>query len=126
MNTALLCTKAALEKKAERLVILDLSKLSCFTDFFVICNGNSDRHVQAIADCIEQFLGKQKIKPLSIEGHSEGRWILLDYGEVVVHVFQDMLRDYYDLEALWSSATRIKIPTEYYTEASWKTFSNPL
>ncbi len=117
-TTALLCAKAALEKKAEKLVILDLSKLSCFTDFFILCNGNSDRQVKAISDSIEAFLSKQKIKPLNIEGYSEGRWVLLDYGDVIVHVFQDMLRDYFDLEALWSQAMKVKIPTEYYTETS--------
>ena len=107
---AFLCARAALDHKAVDLVILEVMKLSSFTDYFVICSGNSDRQVQAIAAHIEEKLGKGEIHPLSIEGKREGRWILLDYGDVVIHVFYQPVREFYDLERLWSDAPRIELP----------------
>jgi ribosome-associated protein len=91
-------------------VVLEVKKLSSFTDFFVICSGTSDRQVQAIAGHIEEKLGAEKIRPLSVEGKREGRWVLLDYGDVVVHVFYQPVRDFYDLERLWADAPRIEPP----------------
>jgi ribosome-associated protein len=107
---AFLCARAALDHKAVDLVILDVKKLSSFTDFFVICSGNSDRQVQAIAGHIEEKLEEGNIRPLSIEGKREGRWVLLDYGDVVIHVFYQPVREFYDLERLWSDAPRIELP----------------
>ncbi len=107
---AFLCSRAALDHKANDLVILEVKKISSFTDYFVICSGNSDRQVQAIATHIEEKLGKQGVRPLSTEGKREGRWVLLDYGEVVVHVFYQPVREFYDLERLWSDAPRIEPP----------------
>ncbi len=107
---AFLCARAALDHKAVDLVILEVMKLSSFTDYFVICSGNSDRQVQAIAAHIEEKLGQGGIRPLSIEGKREGRWVLLDYGDVVIHVFYQPVREFYDLERLWSDAPRIEIP----------------
>jgi len=107
---AFLCARAALDHKAVDLVILEVKNLSSFTDYFVICSGNSDRQVQAIAAHIEEKLGKGEIHPLSIEGKREGRWILLDYGDVVIHVFYQPVREFYDLERLWSDAPRIELP----------------
>jgi ribosome-associated protein len=101
--------KAALGKKALGLVVLDVRELSSVTDTFIICSGRSNRQVIAIADFIQEDLKKQKIKPLSVEGTKEGHWILLDYGHIVIHVFYDPVRRFYDLEGLWMDAKRIKI-----------------
>jgi ribosome-associated protein len=114
LQRALLCAKAAIDKKAERLKILDLTELSGFTDYFIICSGTSDRQVQAIATSIESAMSELGLEPLSSEGHSEGRWVLLDFGDFVVHVFLDALREYYDLESLWAEAPRLKVPAEFY------------
>jgi ribosome-associated protein len=107
---AFLCARAALDHKANDLVILEVKNLSSFTDYFIVCSGNSDRQVQAISAHIEEKLGKEEIHPLSVEGKREGRWVLLDYGDVVVHVFYQPVRDFYDLERLWSDAPRIELP----------------
>ena len=107
---AFLCARAALDHKAVDLVILEVKNLSSFTDYFVICSGNSDRQVQAIAAHIEEKLGQGGIRPLSIEGKREGRWVLLDYGDVVIHVFYQPVREFYNLERLWSDAPRIELP----------------
>jgi len=111
---ALECARAALEKKAENLKILDLTKISGFTDYFVICSGMSDRQVQAIASSVEQHLEGMGAELMNFEGLSDGRWVLMDFGDVVVHVFQDALREYYDLENLWADAPRVAIPAEFY------------
>ncbi len=107
---AFLCARALLDRKAIDLVILEVKDLSSFTDYFLICSGNSDRQVQAIAFHIEEKLGKQGIHPLGVEGKREGRWILLDYGEVIIHVFYQPVREFYDLERLWSEAPRVELP----------------
>ena len=111
---ALHCARAALDKKAGHLKVLDLTKLSGFTDFFVVCSGTSDRQVQAIADAIENEMDSKGHKMISKEGYSDGRWVLLDFGDVVAHVFLDALREYYDLENLWADAPKVKIPAEFY------------
>ena len=108
---AFLCARALLDRKAIGLVILEVKDLSSFTDYFLICSGNSDRQVQAIASHLQEKLGKDGIHPLGIEGKREGRWILLDYGDVVVHIFFHPVREFYDLERLWSEATRVELPS---------------
>jgi ribosome-associated protein len=95
---------AAAAKKAERIVILDVSKQLVITDYFVICSGNTDRQVRTIADEVERQLAAHKVKPYRREGEREGTWILLDYVDFVVHVFRKEERDYYELERLWSDA----------------------
>jgi len=114
---ALECARAAIDKKAENVRVLDLREISGFTDYFVICSGVSDRQIQAIADSIENSMSKKGYDLLSIEGYSEGRWVLMDFGDIVVHVFIDALREYYDLESLWSDAPRVKIPSDFYGPA---------
>lgn len=109
---AFLCAQAALDHKAIDLVILSIQNLSSFTDYFVICSGNSDRQVQAIASHIEEKLAGIGLPPLGIEGKREGRWILLDYGEVVVHIFYHPVREFYDLERLWSDAPQVELPKQ--------------
>lgn len=109
---AFLCARAALDHKAIDLVILSIQNLASFADYFVICSGNSDRQVQAIASHIEEKLAKEGLQPLGIEGKREGRWVLLDYGEVVVHVFYQPVREFYDLERLWADAPRVILPPQ--------------
>ena len=100
--------QAASSKKAERIVILDVSKQLVITDHFVICSGNTDRQVKTIADEVErQLLDKHQRKPYRREGEREGTWVLLDYVDFVVHVFRKEERDYYELERLWSDAEQI-------------------
>ena len=113
-DKAMNCARAAIEKKAENIKILNLTDLSGFTDYFVICSGTSDRQVQAIADSVEYVMDSTGHELLSSEGYSEGRWVLMDFGDVVVHIFLDALREYYDLEALWADAPRVKVPSEFY------------
>jgi ribosome-associated protein len=102
--------EAASEKKALNLVVLDLRGLTSIADVFIICSGRSNRQVNAIADSIVARLKKHKIKPLSVEGTGKGHWILLDYGHVVIHVFYEPVRQFFDLEGLWSDAKRITTP----------------
>ena len=106
---SLLCLKAATEKKAQDLILLELKGISSFTDYFVICSGRSDRQVQAIAQAIEAALKTEGIRPLGQEGTAAGRWILMDYEDVVVHVFLEPVRKFYDLEGLWIDAPRIDL-----------------
>jgi ribosome-associated protein len=98
--------KAALDKKAEDLRILDLRGTSAFTDFFVILHGNSGRQNAAIADGIEDALKAVKLRPLGVEGRAHGEWILMDYGFFLVHIFSRAARDYYAMEKLWADAPR--------------------
>ena len=106
----LLCAHAALEKKAFDIAILELRTLSSLTDYFLICSGRSDRQVQAIAQSIEETLKKQGLRPLGIEGTGVGRWILMDYDDVIIHIFYEPIRAYFDLEGLWVGAPRIAVP----------------
>lgn len=101
--------KAVLGRKAVNVVALDVRDLTSIADVFIICSGRSNRQVSAIADHIERELRKEKIKPLSVEGTAEGQWVLMDYGNVVIHVFFESIREFYDLEGLWSDAPRITI-----------------
>ena len=102
--------EAASEKKALNLIVLDVRDLTSIADVFIICSGRSNRQVNAIADSIVAKLKKHKIKPLSIEGTGEGHWVLLDYGHVVIHVFYEPVREFFDLEGLWADAKRITPP----------------
>lgn len=97
---------AVLDRKAVDLAILDLRSVSSVTDYFVICTGRSDVHVRAICDRVEEKLAGENERPVAREGVAHGRWALLDYGDVVVHVFQPESRAFYDLERLWSHAPR--------------------
>jgi ribosome-associated protein len=99
----------ALSKKAEDVVILDLRGLSTVTDFFVICSGSSDTHVRAISDAIEDGLEAEGVRKWHIEGYTHRRWVLLDYVDVVVHVFHHKTREFYLLERLWGDAKIEKI-----------------
>lgn len=104
---ALIIGNSCLEKKAEDVVILDMQKVSTFCDYFVVASAGSFKKTTAIADYIEESLSKRRLKPHHIEGREDGRWILLDYGSVVVHIFYEQDRRFYDLERLWGDAKRI-------------------
>jgi ribosome-associated protein len=102
--------QAVLGKKAAHVVALDVHELTSIADVFIICSGRSNRQVVAIAEHIERQLRKHKIRPLSVEGTAEGHWVLMDYGHVIIHVFFESVREFYDLEGLWSDARRIPVP----------------
>ncbi len=87
-------------------MLLDLSDLTDIADIFVIASGTSERHVKTISDSIGQGMKEKGVKPLSGEGYEEGRWVIMDYGDVIVHVFLESLRELYDLESLWIEARR--------------------
>ncbi|MBI4617946.1 MAG: ribosome silencing factor [Planctomycetes bacterium] len=104
---ALECARIAEGKKAERVVVLDVESLILITHYFVICSGNNRRQCQAIADEIRSTLKDKGAPKLGIEGYAEGRWILMDYEDVVVHIFLDEVRKYYDLELLWGDGVKV-------------------
>jgi ribosome-associated protein len=105
---AILCAREAIRFKALDLVLLDVSRFSSFADFFIICSGKSGRQVQGIADNLENNLKSHGLKPIGTEGKREGHWVLMDYGDVIIHVFYEPVRYFYDLESLWSEAPRIE------------------
>jgi ribosome-associated protein len=101
--------RASEAKKAEDIVILGLSEISSFTDYFIILHGNSARQNVAIYEAIEQDLKKEQIKPLSIEGRENAEWILMDYGHFIVHIFSEKAREYYALEKLWGDGLKLSL-----------------
>ena len=109
---ALLCINALLEKKAKDLVVLNVKELSAFADYFLICSGTSDRQLRAVAAAIQENLKTAGIAPLGIEGEAAGQWILMDYDDVIIHIFLETVRSFYDLERLWSEAPRMAVPDE--------------
>jgi ribosome-associated protein len=109
---AALTSRIAADKKAMDVVVLDMRDASSITDYFLICSGGSERQVRAIADAIDEQLGQSGIASLGVEGYREGRWILMDYGDVIVHVFSQETRDFYDLERLWGDVPRFDLGRE--------------
>jgi ribosome-associated protein len=103
--------RAVLGKKAMAVAVLDVSPLTTMADCFIICSGRSNRQVAAIAEHIRGELKAQGIRPLSVEGLKDGHWVLMDYGHVIIHVFYEPVRAFYDLEGLWSDARRISTPS---------------
>ena len=110
VKLALTC---ASDKKAFDMVALDLREIASFTEFFIICSGTNQRQVQAISDEINEQLKKQlNVKAIRIEGYSAAEWILLDYGDFIVHIFEKEARDFYDLARLWRDAKKVEIPKD--------------
>lgn len=116
-DKVLLCTRFALDKKAYDLELLEVSKLTSVADFFLICTGRSDTQVRAIAQHLEESLQAHGIRPLAVEGYPRGQWVLMDYGDVVIHIFYQPIRGFYDLEGLWMRARRVRLPEPYYSQA---------
>ncbi len=106
-----LALHSASEKKAFNLVALDLREVASFTEFFIIASGSNQRQVQAIADEIEEQLKAQlKSRPVRTEGYSTADWLLMDYGDFIVHIFEQKAREFYDLERLWRDARKVDLP----------------
>lgn len=104
---AKMCVDAADDKKASDIITLDVSKLTSYTDMFVICSAPSERQVQAIVSNVVDVLREQGVRPLGVEGMGTSAWVLLDLGSVIFHCFSDSAREYYDLEGLWIDAERV-------------------
>lgn len=120
-DRAILCAAYALEKKALEVRVLEVKGLSTLTDYLLIASGSSDRQVQAVAEAVRAGLkDEHATPPMAVEGMKEGRWILLDYGDVMVHIFHKPVRDFYDLDGLWSEAPEVEIPDEYHWERKAK------
>lgn len=110
---AILAALAASDKKATDIMAIDVAELLVVTDYFVICTGTTNIQVRAIADEVEDRLREEGgIKPIGREGADEGKWVLLDFGDLVIHVFQPEERDFYRLEKLWGDAPRLALPEE--------------
>ena len=105
-----ICALAADSRQADEIVVLDMTPHSSIADRFVICQGRSDRQVKAIADAVEEQLGKNGEKPRAMEGYQTGSWILIDYVDLVVHVFDPETREFYGLERLWGHADQVAVP----------------
>ncbi len=103
------CGRLALEKKAEDVLVIDLAGLTDIADAFLLATGGSERHVRTISDTVEKGMKGKGLKPAFIEGYEQGRWVIMDYGDVIVHVFLEDLRELYDLEGLWIEADRQKM-----------------
>ena len=114
---ALECTRAALDRKAYDLQVLETGGVSSIADYFILCSGRSDTQVQAIADGVEEHLERLGTRPLAVEGRQRGQWVLLDYGDGVVHVFYVPVRAFYDLEHLWNRAPRVELPEPFQSQA---------
>jgi ribosome-associated protein len=104
--------RAALDKKASQVVVLDLRHTPAFTDFFVLCSGQNSRQVKAIADSVEEALGAAGVRPAHVEGYDRAEWVLMDFFTFIVHVFAPHTRDFYSLERLWGDAERIEMGDE--------------
>jgi len=116
--------RAASDKKALDLVVLDLRQIASFTDFFVITSGTNVRQVKAIADEVVEQLKRQGTRAARVEGYSTAEWVLVDYGDFILHVFEDKARKFYDLERLWRDAVRVPVPSQLIdTDGSLRTES---
>ena len=124
---ALLLTRFALEKKARDLVVMEVRDVTSIGDYFIICSGSSDRQVQSIAQGIEENLSEAGHPPLSVEGVHRGHWVLMDFSDVIVHIFYEPVREFYDLEGLWGHAPRVELPEPYSTLVEqFQAADNPL
>ena len=109
LDTARAAVEAALDRKAMNPVLMDVRSLASYTDYVLVVSGRSDRQVQAISDGVKQALVGRGLRPLGIEGDARGQWALVDFGDVVMHVFHHPVREVYDLESLWIDAPRVKL-----------------
>ncbi len=112
LERSLKCAELAFDKKGSDIKVIDIKDVSSIADYLVLVSGNSDKHVQAIADNIKTGLKKYG-KTNEIEGITEGKWVVMDYIDVLVHIFHEPLRSYYDLDSLWKEGNEISLPEEY-------------
>ena len=112
-DKALLLTQAALDKKACDLVVLDVHEHTSIADYFIVCSGRSDRQVQSIAQGLEDDAAEDGVKPFAVEWMQRGHWVLVDFSDVIVHVFYQPVRKFYDLDGLWGHAPRAKLPDAF-------------
>jgi ribosome-associated protein len=105
----LLCAKAAYEKKAEQIRVLNVSALTSLAEYFVLCSGSSHRQVQAVAEAVDKLLAEAGCAPMSVEGAAHANWILMDYTNVIVHIFQTDMREFYGLDQLWGDAKKVRV-----------------
>jgi ribosome-associated protein len=104
--------EAAQDRKATNIVVLNLKKSSAFTDYFVLCTGQNVRQVTAIADAVQETLRKHQLRPAHVEGYDRAEWVLLDYFDIIIHIFTPSTREFYSLDRLWGQAVRIAIPDQ--------------
>jgi ribosome-associated protein len=104
---ARLCLEIIRERKAIDPILMEVGRLTSFTDYFLVASGNSSRQVQAISQHMARRLREEGFRPLGVEGEQEGHWVLMDYGDVVIHIFYQPVREFYDLEGLWREAPRV-------------------
>jgi ribosome-associated protein len=104
-----------LDKKASQLVVLEVRDFTSIADYFIICSGRSDRQVQSIAQGIQETARETGIAVISVEGLTRGHWVLMDYADVIVHVFYQPVREFYDLDGLWADAPKVQLPEPYST-----------
>jgi ribosome-associated protein len=116
-SRALECIGAALDRKAYDLVALEVGRLTTIADYFIICSGRSDTQVRAIAEHVVEQLEERGARRPGVEGLENGHWVLIDFGDVVVHVFHVPVREFYDLERLWSRAPRPDLPEPFQSQA---------
>lgn len=109
LSTVRVAVAAALDRKAIDLKVIDLDRVSDFTEFFLICSGTSERQVKAISDAVVRTLRSAGRRPISVEGHKNGHWVLLDYGTFVAHIFDEETRAFYALERLWSDGDDVTV-----------------
>jgi ribosome-associated protein len=109
VDKAKLCLEIIKERKAIQPLLLDVENLTSITDFFIITSGSSTRQVQAIARHLQKELRDAGFRPLGMEGEQEGKWVLMDYGDVVIHIFYQPMREFYNLEGLWIEATEVSV-----------------
>ncbi len=117
LDKTLAAVGAALEKKAYDLIVLQAAHLSSIADYFVIVTGRSDVQVQAIARGIEERMDAVRLHPLAIEGMQHAHWVVMDYDDVVVHIFYEPVRDFYRLERTWSDSQQVVLPEPYNSQA---------
>lgn len=112
-DKVLVLARAALDKKACDLIVLDVHAQTSIAEYFIVCSGRSDRQVQSIAQGLEADARSKRFRPFAVEGIQRGHWVLMDFSDVIVHVFYQPVRKFYDLDSLWSHAPQAKLPSSY-------------
>ena len=107
LDKAKLCLQIIRERKAVDPILIEVTKLTSFADYFLIASGSSSRQVQSISRYLVQRMREEGFKTYGVEGEQEGQWVLMDYGDVIIHIFYQPIREFYDLEGLWIEAPRI-------------------